>query len=102
MIRDVLSGSKTFEHFAMVTKAQGLSVANDGRVVVVTGLPFSVFIYLPNGYIIMSIDLAELGIEDPHQAVLDSDMTIIVCSGLHKHQKQCVSMISCDRKVQVN
>ena len=95
------SGPVAFERFAKVNKAQGLSVSAEGRVVVVTGMPYSIFVFLLDGKLDKHVDLTGTGIEDPYQAVLDLDYNFIVCSGLHTNQRHSVSRISYSGKVQV-
>ena len=83
-----------FERFAKVNKAQGLSVSTEGRVVVVTGHPYAMFVFDHNGTLEKCVDLAGIGIEDPYQAVLDQDCNFIVCSGLHVDQSHRLTRIS--------
>ena len=54
-----------FKRFASVKKAQGLSVTVDGCVIVVTGLPYSLFVFMSDGSQQKYIDLTARGIEDP-------------------------------------
>ena len=101
MLCNPLSDNPTFERFAKVTKANGLFVASDGRVVVVTGIPCSILVYLPSADLIVRLPLVSTIIKDPYQAVLDSYDNFIVCSGLYSNQKHSVIKISQDGKILV-
>ena len=83
-----------FERFVKVNQAQGLSVSAKGRVLVVTGHPYAIFVFDCNGIQEKYVDLAGIGIEDPYQAVLDVDCNFIVCSGLYENQTHRLTKIS--------
>ena len=96
------SGKECFRHFAKVIKPQGLSVSPDGRVVVATGLPYSVYLFNCDGSQNRHVSLTKTMIEDPYQVILVEEDNLIVCSGLYAEHKQSISKMSIDGVVLVS